>query len=138
MSKNTLTQLAIFVENRTGRLAEICKGLGDHGINIYGFSIADTEDYGIFRLICKRYQLAHQVLKESGFTVRENEVICVRVPHQPGGLAGVLSSFSKAEINVEYLYAIADTLIIFNLDNNEKGVELLRKCGIEIIRQEDL
>ena len=87
MKKNTLIQLAVFIENRTGRLAEICKTLGDKGINIFGFSIADTEDYGIFRLICKRYQMAHQILKEAGFTVRENEVICVKVPHEPGGLA---------------------------------------------------
>jgi len=137
MSKQTLTQLAVFVENRTGRLAEICSILGDKGINIFGFSIADMEDYGIFRLICKRYELAHQVLKETGFTVRENQVLCVRVPHEPGGLGRVLHSFSKAEINVEYLYAIADTLIVFNLDHNEKGVDVLRKSGIGIITQED-
>lgn len=138
MKKNTLIQLAVFIENRTGRLAEICKTLGDKGINIFGFSIADTEDYGIFRLICKRYEMAHQILKESGFTVRENEVICVKVPHQPGGLASVLNAFSKAEINVEYLYAIADTMIVFNLDHNEKGIDLLHKIGVETIRQEDL
>ena len=138
MAKDTITQLAIFIENRTGRLAEICRHLGDKGINIYGFSIADTEDYGIFRLICKRAELAKEILKEAGFTVRQTEVICVRVPHRPGGLADMLSSFSKNGINVEYLYAIADTLIIFNLDNVEKGLKILRDGGIEIIRHEGL
>ena len=138
MEKETVTQLAIFIENRTGRLAEICRNLGDRGINIFGFSIADTEDYGIFRLICKRPEMAHQVLKEAGFTVRETEVICVRVPHQPGGLAGVLQSFSDAAINVEYLYAIAHTLIIFNLDKTREGIEILHKTGIEIMKQEEL
>lgn len=138
MSKETITQLAIFIENRTGRLAEICEKLGEKGINIYGFSIADTKDYGIFRLICKRPQFVHEVLKEVGFTVRESEVICVRVPHRPGGLAEVLQAFSDSDINVEYLYAIANTLIIFNLDKPQLGTEILRKKGIEIIKQEEL
>jgi len=135
--KETITQLAIFIENRTGRLAEICRNMGDKGINIYGFSIADTEDYGIFRLICKRPQLAREVLKEAGFTVRENEVLCIRVPHRPGGLAEVLQAFSDSGINVEYLYAIANTLIIFNLDKLELGVEILKQKNLDIIKQED-
>ncbi len=138
MSKETITQLAVFIENRTGRLAEVCRNLGDKGINIFGFSIADAEDYGIFRLICKRPQKAKEVLKAAGFTVRENEVVCVRVPHKPGGLAGVLQALSDAGINVEYLYAIADTLIVFNLDKLSEGIELLRRCGVEIIKEEDL
>jgi len=137
MSKDTITQLAIFIENRTGRLAEVCRHLGDKGLNIYGFSIADTEDYGIFRLICKRSEMAHEILKEAGFTVKENEVLCVRVPHKPGGLAHVLKSFSDAGINVEYLYAIADSLIVFHLDELERGKQLIRDQGIEIINQED-
>ncbi|HPB31841.1 MAG TPA: ACT domain-containing protein [Candidatus Sumerlaeota bacterium] len=137
MSKDTITQLAIFIENRTGRLAEICRTLGENGINIFGFSVADTEGYGIFRLICKRPQIVHQVLKDVGFTVRESEVLCLRVPHRPGGLADALSLFSKAEINVEYMYAIADTLIIFNLDNITKAVEIAQREGIEIVRQDD-
>ena len=137
MSKQTITQLAIFVENRTGRLAEICRNLGQKGINIYGFSIADTADYGIFRLICKRPQLARDVLKDAGFTVRETEVLCIRVPHRPGGLAEVLQAFSETSINVEYLYAIADTLIVFNLDNIPKGLDILKKNQLEIITQED-
>lgn len=137
MSKETITQLAIFIENRTGRLTEICRKLGEKGINIYGFSIADTADYGIFRLICKRPQAARDVLKEAGFTVRETEVLCVRVPHRPGGLAEVLQAFSETSINVEYLYAIADTLIVFNLDNTQKGLDILYKNKLEIVTQED-
>lgn len=137
MSKETIIQLAIFIENRTGRLTEICRKLGEKGINIYGFSIADTADYGIFRLICKRPQAARDVLKEAGFTVRETEVLCVRVPHRPGGLAEVLQAFSETSINVEYLYAIADTLIVFNLDNTQKGLEILYKNKLEIVTQED-
>lgn len=138
MAKNTVTQLAIFIENRTGRLAEVCNTLGKKGINIFGFSIADTEDYGIFRLICRRPGLAHEVLKDSGFTVRESEVLCAKVPHRPGGLGEVLKAFSQARINVEYLYAIAHTLIIFHLDDTEKGVEILRQINVEIVKQEDL
>ncbi len=125
MAKHSVIQLAVFIENRAGRLAEICEVLGSNNINILGFSVADTEGYGIFRLIVKEPVKALEVLKKADFTVNEKEVLCVDVPHKPGGLSSVLKIFSENNINVEYMYAIANTLIIFHVENIEKAQKVL-------------
>lgn len=132
MANDSITQLAVFVENRAGRLAEVCQILGNAGINILGFSIADAQDYGVFRLIVVESQKAEKLLKDAGFAVTRRDVICVDVPHCPGGLASVLNILSQANINVEYLYAIANTLIVFNLDNIDKGKAVLKQHNIAL------
>lgn len=128
----SLIQLAIFIENRAGRLAEVCRTLANRGFNIVGFSVADEEGYGIFRLIVSEPVKAQEVLREAGFTVRSRPVICARVPHRPGGLAESLDVFSRANLNVEYMYAIADTLIVFAIDDLEAGLKALHEADIEI------
>lgn len=132
MSGKSISQLAVFIENRAGRLTEICEILGKNNINILGFSIADTEGYGIFRLIVKNQEKALELLKNSGFTVIEKDVLCVNVPHKPGGLASVLKILSDNNINVEYLYAIANTLIIFHFDNTNDAEKVLIENNIEL------
>jgi hypothetical protein len=138
MAAETVTQLAIFIENRAGRLAELCSILGENGINILGFSIADAQDYGIFRIILKEVERAVSLLRDAGFTVKQREVLCVDVPHRPGGLASVLTLFSDAQINVEYLYAIAHTLIIFNLDKTQDGISVLKRNNIALKSVEEI
>jgi hypothetical protein len=138
MGSKTVTQLAVFIENRAGRLAEVCSILGENRINILGFSIADAQDYGIFRVIVKESERAANLLRDAGFTVKRREVLCVDVPHRPGGLASILRLFSDARINVEYLYAIAHTLIIFNLDEIEKGSKILTESNVALKSAEEI
>ena len=85
-------QIAIFVENKSGRLAEVTDILAKTGVNIRALSLADTADFGILRLIVNDTEKAKKVLKENGFTVRMNEVVAVEVPDRPGGLAGILGA----------------------------------------------
>ena len=132
MAFPTITQLAVFVENRAGRLSEICGLLGRAGINILGFSIADSAEYGIFRIIVADPEKAAKLLRESHFTVSRREVLCVDIPHRPGGLAEALGLLSSAGINVEYMYVSAKTLIILNIESPEPAAKLLADNGIAL------
>jgi len=134
----TVTQLALFVENRAGRLSEVCGVLGKAGINILGFSIADTAEYGIFRLIVADAEKAGQLLREAHFTVARRDVLCVDIPHRPGGLAEVLGLLSRQGINVEYMYVAARTLIILNVESLEQAGRLLLDNGIALKSIEEL
>lgn len=126
------------MENRPGRLAEICRVLGGVGINIRGFSVADMAEYGIFRLIVPHPDKAQEVLTGSGFTVNQSDVLCLDVPDRPGGLAGVLEIFSDNGVSVEYMYAIAYTKIVFGVEDLDKAIAALQARGIKLLTQEEV
>ena len=134
----SVTQLSVFIQNKPGRLAAVTRILGTAGVNIRGFSIADTEDYGILRLLVDKEDIARVVLRENDFTVHESQVILSVVPDQPGGLAEVLDAFADLEINVEYTYVTANSLIAFGVDNREKGEAEMRARGVKLLTNEDL
>lgn len=98
-------QISIFLENKSGRLADVAGVLAESGINIRALSLADTTDFGILRLIVNDTEKAKQVLKSNGFTVGKTEVIAVEVADRPGGLAEILTIVKDEGINVEYMYA---------------------------------
>ncbi len=136
-------QISIFLENKSGRLAEVAGVLATAGINIRALSLADTTDFGILRLIVNDTEKAQQVLKESGFTVGKTEVIGVEVADKPGGLAAILNVMKENNINVEYMYAFVqksagNAIIIFRFDELEKAIDVLQKSGIRIMRGEDI
>ena len=114
-------QISVFLENKSGRLAEVTRTLGRNDINIRALSIADTTDFGILRLIVNKPEEANHALRQGGFMVSETEVIAVDVPDRPGGLADVLEILGQASVNIEYLYAFIgqtsqDALVIFRVD----------------------
>jgi hypothetical protein len=131
-------QISIFIENKSGRLAEVSKILGDAGVNIRALSLADTSDFGILRLIVNDREKAMTALKEKGFTVSKTEVVAVEVPDQPGGLASILQVLDSKAINVEYMYAFvercgANAVIIFRFDETEKAISSLNEKGFNIL-----
>lgn len=131
-------QISVFLENKAGRLANVTKILGEANINIRALSIADTSDFGILRIIVNEPDQAYKVLKESGFTVSETEVIAVEVPDTPGGLANVLDIMGQSAINIEYLYAFIgkatdDALVIFKVENPERAVKVFNDQGISVL-----
>jgi hypothetical protein len=130
-----ITQLSIFMENKPGRLTGICEALGEAGINIRGFSVADMADYGIFRLIVHDPDGAKKILDGLGFTVKESPVICLNVEDKPGGLANILKVFSAREISVEYMYIIADTKIAFSVEDIGQAVKALTGAGVTLLTQ---
>ncbi|MEQ8236084.1 MAG: ACT domain-containing protein [Syntrophomonadaceae bacterium] len=136
-------QISVFLENKSGRLAHVTRVLGDAGINIRALSIADTSDFGILRLIVNDPVKAHKILKEAGFTVSETEVIAVRMPDSPGGLAAVLDQMSEENLNIEYLYAFlgmsgGDALVIFKVEDIKKAKVAFKKKGIKFVEEQEL
>ncbi len=131
-------QISIFIENKSGRLAEVSGVLGDAGVNIRALSLADTSDFGILRLIVNDTEKAFRVLKEQNFTVSKTEVIGVEVPDTPGGLSSILQILDKNDVNVEYMYAFVErsgdnAVIIFRFDDVDEAITVLTNNGINII-----
>jgi hypothetical protein len=131
-------QIAVFLENKSGRLAEITRLLAESDINIRALSVADTADFGILRLIVDQAGLAKEVLRGGGFTVNNNNVVAVEVPDKAGGLASVLQVLNEAGINVEYMYAFvnksgANAVLIFRFDGMDKAIELLQSKGFTLL-----
>ena len=136
-------QISIFLENKSGRLAEVMGVLYEAGINIRALYLADTADFGILRLIVNDTEKARQVLKDNGFTVEKTKVIAIEVPDKPGGLSIILNTIKDEGINVEYMYAFVEksgenAIVIFRFDELEKSIEVLRKAGVKIMEGEEL
>jgi len=136
-------QIAIFLENKAGRLAEITEILAANGINIRALSLADTADFGILRLIVNDIDKAVDVLKTNGFTVGRTEVLVLEVPDRPGGLASALNTIKQANLNVEYMYAFSKLsgesgLIIFRFDDPQKAYAALQNSGVRILSGEEV
>ena len=131
-------QISIFIENKSGRLAEITRILGEAGINIRALSLADTSDFGILRLIVDDSAKANTVLKENGFTVSKTEVVAVEVPDRPGGLSAILQTLDREAINVEYMYAFVErcggnAVIIFRFDETDKAIDVLKAKNFNML-----
>jgi hypothetical protein len=136
-------QLSIFLENKTGRLAEVTHTLGKAGINIRALSLADTSEFGILRLIVDDHEKAKTILKEQGFTVGRTHVVAVQVDDRPGGLDDILQVLSENGINVEYMYAFVQTgsknaLLVLRFDKTDKALEVLTASKVPVIPGETL
>ncbi len=136
-------QISVFLENKSGRLADVAAALALEGINIRALSLADTSDFGILRLIVNDTEKAKRVLKENGFTVGKTEVIAVEVKDRPGGLSHILNTMRDSGINVEYMYAFVrssggNAVIIFRFDELDKAITALQKAGVVILKGEDV
>ena len=136
-------QISIFIENKSGRLAEVTRVLGEAGINIRTLSLADTSDFGILRLIVDQTDKAKEVLKENAFTVSKTEVVAVKVPDRPLGLSSILQVLDSGKINVEYMYAFVersgeDAVIIFRFDDIEGAIQTLTENGITVLKGENV
>jgi len=134
-------QISVFLENKSGRLAEVTGILGNNDIDISALSIADTTDFGILRLIVNKPDEAEKILKEHGFTVSCTEVIAVAVVDEPGGLAEALKVLDDASIGIEYMHAFVgkatnQALVIFRVEDPEKAVAVLDKNNIRVLPAE--
>ncbi|MGN0795361.1 MAG: amino acid-binding protein [Christensenellales bacterium] len=102
-----VNQIAVFLENRAGRLLSLSKALSDAKIDLVSLNIADTSDFGIVRMITSDNEKAIKALKDAGFVVKENELIGIEVDDVPGGLTKVLEGLASSDIDIEYLYSYA-------------------------------
>ena len=136
-------QISIFLENKSGRLAEVTSVLAAAGVNIRALSLADTADFGILRLIVDKIDQAKQALKHHGFTIGKTEVVALEVPDRPGGLAEILRILGAAGINVEYMYAFVrksaeNAIVIFRFDEPDRAGAVLREAGVRVLTGEEL
>ena len=138
-----INQLSIFVENKQGSLAEITEILASNNVNIRALSLADTQDFGILRLIVNDVELAKEVLKNNNCVVSINKVLGVKISDHPGGLSNIVKTLSDCKINLEYMYAFIteskrNACVILRAENNEETEKTLSAKGISFLTEEDI
>jgi len=130
-----IKQISIFVENKSGRLAEITDIIAKNNINLKALSLADTSNFGILRVIVDNPNGVEKILKENEITVSVTSVISVCVDDKPGGLAEILRLLAKENIDVEYVYAFVSqqnagkAYVIMRVEEEFKAMETLKKSG---------
>jgi hypothetical protein len=138
-----INQLSLFLENSPGRVQEPCRLLAGAGINIRTLTLADTQQFGILRLIVSDWEYGRRVLQDAGYVVNVAEVVAVEVEDRPGGLVCLLDSLEASGVNIEYMYAFTfgrggRAVLIFRFDRPDDAIERLRAAGINVLRALEL
>ncbi len=138
-----LNQLSIFLENKPGRLSEPCRILSEAGVNILTLSLADTQQFGILRLIVREWEKAKEQLEKSGCVVKVTPVVAIQVKDKPGGLEEVLKIIEKAQLNIEYMYVFTfrqgdDAVIVFRFSDPDRAIKLLQENGVNVVGDVEL
>jgi hypothetical protein len=133
-----IKQISVFLENKTGRLAEITRLIAREGINIRALSIADTAEFGILRLIVDKPDAAAEAISKGGFTVNSTDVLAVEIPDKPGSLAKVMGIFEETGVNIEYLYASLEkdtstAVVIFKVEDLEHGLKIVEQHKLSTV-----
>ena len=138
-----LKQLTVFVENKQGTVVYVTDALANSNINIRALSIAETEGFGILRLIVDNQAAAESVLAEAGYLIKTTDVVGVKIGDAPGKLSGALKVLNEAGINMEYLYAFMSrterhAYVVLRVENNAEAEAALEKAGYHIITDADV
>jgi hypothetical protein len=138
-----INQISVFLENKPGRLSEPCKVLARAGVNILTLSLADTQQFGIMRLILPEWEKGKKVLEDAGCVVNVTEVVATEVPDEPGGLASVLTALESAGVNIEYMYAFTfrrqdKAVLVFRFENPDTALKVLQENGISVVESAEL
>ncbi len=138
-----IKQISVFLENRRGRLYEVCSLLGENNVNIRALTIAETESFGVLRVVVDKTDEAVRAMELNNFTANVTEVVAVEVTDEPGGLANVLKVIAEGNLNIEYMYGFVEkhgdkALLVFRFENADRAVEVLTKNGIKIVGGQDV
>ena len=138
-----VTQISVFLENRAGQLSNITKVLSENNIDLRAINIAETQDYGVLRIIPADAQKASAVLLESGFIMAMTPVIAVAVPDRPGGLNSLLEALASENIGIEYMYSVfsmnsGEALMVLQVGEAEKVSALLEEKGFKVVSIEEI
>jgi hypothetical protein len=133
-----IKQLSLFLENKPGHMSAICRTLADAGINIATLSLADTQQFGILRLIVADWQKARKTLEDAGFVVKTTDVVATEVDDRPGGAADLLDILQTAKTNIEYMYAFTvrrgnKAILVFRFDDPDAAIRLLADHGRNVL-----
>ena len=138
-----IKQITVFVQNKKGTVVSVTDVLSKNDINLRALSIAETEDFGILRLIVNNEQKAEKVLKESGYLIKVIDVLGVKIGDEPGKLTSALDVLDKANINVEYLYAFMartekHAYVVLRVEEQEEAESALKNAGFKMITEADI
>lgn len=138
-----ITQLSIFAENKPGHIIAPFRLLADAQVDVRALSLADSQRYGILRMIVSDWKKATQVLESAGFLVKVTEVLAIEVPDRPGGMACVLAAFEGTSVNIEYMYAFpfgrgGKAVLIFRFDDPDAAIRQMQAVGIGVVGREEL
>ena len=139
----TVRQISVFLENRPGALHEFTQLLEAHNIDLRALSLADSEDFGIVRVIVDDPLRASQVLKEEGYVSSMTKVLAVEIEDKPGALVGILNVLGEKKINLEYMYAFLakkanSAFVVFRVADNDEAIRVLSESGIHTVSQEEM
>lgn len=138
-----IQQLSLFAENKPGHIAAPIRLLAQEGIDIRSLYLADTQQYGILRMIVSDWEKAAAILQSQGFTVKVTEVLAVEVADRPGGLAGILEDLDGTGINIEYMYAFPNAcdnraILIFRFSDPDAAIARLHAAGVNLLPSDEL
>jgi hypothetical protein len=127
----TIQQISVFLENKSGRLAEVTTTLGEAGVNMRAATIADTADFGILRMVVNDPKKALETLEKKGFTAKVTDVFAIEMDDRPGGLGSIMRLFHETGVNIEYLYSSLENkndkaVVIFKVDDIEHGNKIIK------------
>jgi len=136
-------QLSLFLENKPGALSRPVKLLAQAKLNILTLCIADTQQFGILRLVLRDWEQAKKLLEKEGCVVKVSDLVALEVADEPGGLAVILDTVEKARVNLEYMYGFTLSkegkgVLAFRFDDPDRAIAALRKNGINPVRSVDL
>ena len=139
----TIKQLSVFVENRRGKMAEIIEIFASNGIDTRALTLADTNEFGLLRMIVSRPDEASALLRERGIMVRTSEVVAIGMIDRPGVFSKATRLIADAGVDIEYLYTLAspkegEAVIILRMDQPGEGISALRKGGYRIIDADEI
>ena len=138
-----IKQLTVFVENKQGTVVSVTDILSKHNINLRALSIAETQDFGILRLIVNDENAAEKVLKEEGYLIKVNDVVGVKIGDTPGKLSAALRVLDEKKINMDYLYAFMartekHAYVVIRVEDNDAAEKALEDAGFHMITEEDV
>ena len=135
-------QLTVFIENRSGRLAEVLGVLKDNGVNILSLSLADTTEFGLLRLIVNNAAYGKEKLTENGFSSLLSDVSIIEIPHKVGSLQKLLQVIDENGVNIEYMYGLSiesdEAYVVLKASDTAKVDRILAENGIRTISCEEL
>lgn len=134
-------QLSIFIQNKAGTLEKVLRLFKESRIQIVTTTLADTQDFGIFRVICTEPERAYLVLKEAGITVTLTQVQAIGLDNTPGQAADALEVFATEDIEISYLYSFLlknRGVLIFKTDNRQRGDEIIAQHKLNVLSDCDL
>lgn len=131
-------QISVFIENRPGRIAVVLEALEEAGVNVRGFMVSDTNDYGILRLVVDKPSEALDVLSREGYAAKAKPILVARLVDEPGNLSRLIERLADAQINVTYCYSLISTFVAICTDDVDAAWQPAAEAGVDLVGPAEL